>query len=78
MLQNNIDILIKNTSLLKQMLTIFWAFTESIFFFFLLLRVWTLQELSKCDTDMKWPNSNGNMEPKHLLEARLADKLLIC
>ena len=55
MLQNNIDILIKNTSLLKQMLTIFWAFTESIFFFFAaegvniarIIKMWHRHEVTK-------------------------------
>ena len=57
MLQNNIDILIKNTSLLKQMLTIFWAFTESIFFFFFfaaegvniarIIKMWHRHEVTK-------------------------------
>ena len=35
--------------------------------------MWTLWELSKCDTDMKWANGVGKMEPKHLLEARLTN-----
>ena len=67
--QNNIDILIKNTYLLKKMLIIIWAFTESIIFAAEGVNI--ARGIKTWHTDMKWANDVGNMEPEDLLEAQL-------
>ena len=53
------------------MLTIIWAFTESIIF--AAEGVNTARDMKTWHTDMKWANDVGNMEPKDLLEARLTN-----
>ena len=66
--QNNIDILIKNTYLLKKMLIIIWAFSEYIFF--------AAEGVNIARVIKMWQTWSeqmgvGNMEPEDLLEAQL-------
>ena len=53
------------------MLTIIWAFAESIIFAAEGVNI--ARGIKTWQKDMKWANGVGNMEPKDLLEARLTD-----
>ena len=53
------------------MLTIIWAFTESIIFAAKGVNI--ARGIKMWHTDIKWANGVGKMEPKHLLEARLTN-----
>ena len=53
------------------MVTIIWAFAESIIFAAEGVNI--ARGIKTWDTDMKWANGVGNMELKDLLEAILTD-----